>query len=129
MGGYLKTSSEMVVVSLVLPLVPVMVMVLVPVVARLLSVMVIFEVPAPVIEEGLKDMVVPLASPEAESAMVPLNPPVTAEVMVTEPELPRSMLIEVGEALREKPAVGLVTVSETVAVSVTPSPVPVIVIV
>jgi hypothetical protein len=54
------TSREMVVVCDVLPLVPLMVMVRVPVEARLLSVIFMVEVPAPVIDDGVKVMVVPL---------------------------------------------------------------------
>ena len=49
--------------------------------------------------------------------------------MVTFPELPRAMLIEPGEELREKPAVVPVTVSITVVVCVCPPPVPVTVMV
>ncbi len=111
------TVREMVVVLVVLPLVPVMVMVRVPVVPRLLTVIFIVEVPAPVMEEGLKEMVVPLAWPEAERAMAESKPPVTEEVMVTLPELLRTTVMEVGEALSEKLAVVPVTVSETVVVS------------
>ena len=94
-----------------------MVIVFVPVVALLLAVIFMVEVPAPVMEVGLKLMVVPLPSPEAVRAIAPLKPPVIAEVMVTEPEELRVTLIEVGDALMEKPAVVPVTVSETVVVS------------
>lgn len=106
-----------VVVLEVLPLVPVMVMVWVPVVALLLAVIFMVEVPAPVMEDGLKEMVVPLPSPEAERLIAESKPPVTEEVMVTVPELLRVTVMEVGEALSEKLAVVPVTVSETVVVS------------
>jgi hypothetical protein len=106
-----------------------MVIVRVPVVALLLAVIFIVEVPAPVMEVGVKLMVVPLPCPEAESAIAPLKPPVTADVMVTEPEVLRVTLIDVGEALMEYPAVGLVTVSETVVVSTVLPEVPEIVMV
>jgi hypothetical protein len=52
----------------------------------------------------------------AERLMAELKPPVTAVVMVTEPEALRAIVMEVGAALREKPAVTLVTVRETVVV-------------
>ena len=111
------TSTVTVTVWLVLPFLPVMVMVRLPVVARLVVEMVSVEVPAPVIDDGLKVAVSPLPRPEAVSVMAELKPPVTALVIVTVPELPRSMVSEVGEALIEKPAVVPVTVSETVVVS------------
>jgi hypothetical protein len=76
------------------------------------------EVPEPVMELGLKEMVTPDGWPEADKETAESKPPVTAEVMVTEPELLRLMLMELGEALMEKPAVELVTVSETLAVEV-----------
>ena len=115
----------MVVVCVVLPLVPVMVTVRVPVVARRLVVIFMVEVPAPVMELGLKLMVTPLPSPEADKEIAESKPPVTAVVMVTLAELLRSRLTEVGEALIEKPADEEVTVRETVVVSVVLPEVPV----
>lgn len=47
--------------------------------------MVIAEVPAPVIEVGLKVTVTPVGCPLADKLMAPSNPPVTELVMV---ELP-----------------------------------------
>jgi hypothetical protein len=117
-----------VVVCEVEPLVPVMVMVCVPVEARRETVMCMVEVPAPVMELGLKVTVTPEGWPEADKETAESKPPVTAEVMVTEPELLRSMLMEEGEALMEKPAVVEVTVSETVVVEVVLPDVPVMVI-
>jgi hypothetical protein len=60
--------------------------------------------------------------------MAESNPPVTAVLTVTEPELLRLMLMEVGEALTEKLAAVLVTVSETVALETVLPEVPVSVI-
>ena len=98
------------------PLVPVTVIVRVPVVARRLTVMVRVEDPAPVIEAGLKPRVTLLPCPEPESEIAELNPPLTAVLTVTWPEVPRMTAIDVGDALIEKPAVVLVTVSVTVVV-------------
>lgn len=42
----------------------------------------IVEVPAPVIEIGLKPTVTPVGAPDAVSAMAELNPPLTVLVMV-----------------------------------------------
>jgi hypothetical protein len=117
-----------VVVCEVLPLVPVTVIVCVPRVARRETVMVSVEVPAPVIELGLKLAVTPDGKPDADKEMAESNPPVTEDVIVTVPELLRSMLIEAGDALMEKPAVVDVTVSETVVVDVVLPDVPVMVI-
>lgn len=123
--AYLTTVSEIVVVCDVLPLVPLIVMVRVPVVALLLSVIVMVELPAPVIEVGLKEIVVPLPCPEADRAIAEPNPPVTAVVTVTFPELLLVTLMDVGDALMEKPAVVPVTVSDTVVVSTVLPDVPV----
>ena len=87
------------------------------------------EEPAPVIEVGLKEMVTPLPSPEADRAIAESKPPVTEVVTVTSPELPRSTVREAGDALIEKAAVVLVTVSETLVVSVVLPEVPVTVMV
>ena len=103
---------------------PVIVIVRFPVAAVLLTVMVMLELPAPVIELGLKLTVTPLPA-EADSEIGELKPPVTAVVTVTLPELRLAMLIDVGEALMEKPAVVLVTVNETVVVSTVLPAVPV----
>lgn len=84
------------------------------------------EVPAPVIDVGLKETEFWLPSPVADSAIAELKPPVTAVLMVTEPELLLAMLMVAGDALMEKPGVAPETVSETVVVSVaTPDEVPV----
>jgi len=54
-----------------------------------------------------------------------LKPPVTAEAIVTDPELPLAILSDVGDALIEKPAVVPVTVRLTVVVSTVLPEVPV----
>lgn len=90
---------------------------------------VILEVPPPgaAIEPGLKDTVTPLPCPDADKAIAELKLPEMAVVMVEVPDRPRLTDNEVGDAERVKLA-GPVTVSETVAVLVTPPPVPVTVI-
>jgi hypothetical protein len=113
-----------VVVCRVLPLVAVTVMVWLPVEALRPTVMVMVELPAPVMEEGLKLTELPLPSPEALSEIGESNPPVAAVVMVTWPELLRATLTELGLALTAKPAVLLVTVRDTVVVSTVPPEVP-----
>jgi hypothetical protein len=59
------------------------------------------EVPAPVIDVGVKVTVLLLPSPEADNAMEELKPPVTAVVMATLPELLLAIWINVGDALSE----------------------------
>lgn len=81
---------------------------------------VIVEVPAPVIEVGLKEIVIPLPAPEADRLMAELKPPVTAVVIVEVLELPRVMARVVGDALTEKPAVTAVTVRVNVVVLAVP---------
>lgn len=110
-----------------LPLLPLMVTVWFPVDALFEALMVIVEVPDPAIEVGLKVMVSPLPSPEAERVIGELNPPVAAEVIVTEPDEFLVTLREVGDAESEKLAVLEVTVSETVVVLVRLPLVPVMV--
>lgn len=102
-------------------------MVRVPVVARLPALIVMVDVPAPVIEVGLKLMVVPLPCPEADSDIAELKPPATDVVTVTVPEVLRVTLMEAGDALMEKLGVVPVTVSVTVVVSTVLPEVPVIV--
>lgn len=104
-------------VCTVLPLVAVTVMVWSPVEALRPTVIVMVELPAPVMVEGLKLTELPLPSPEAVRVMGESNPPLVVVVIVTWPELRRATLIDVGLALTEKPAVLLVTVRETVVVS------------
>lgn len=61
------------------------------------------EVPAPVIEVGLKATVTPDGWPLADNAIAESNPPVTALVMVLVPELPCTTETDEGDADRLKP--------------------------
>jgi hypothetical protein len=99
--------------------------VLVPVAALLPIVIFIVEVPAPVMEVGVKVIVLAEPSPVADNVMAESKPPVTVEVMVTEPEALRSMVIDVGEALMLKPDAVAVMVRETLVVSTVLPDVPV----
>ena len=74
-----------------------------PVAAVDATVSVTVEVPAPVIEVGLKPTVTPVGWPLADSAMAESNPPVTVLVMVLLPELPCTTETDEGEADRLKP--------------------------
>jgi hypothetical protein len=76
-------------------------MVRVPVDARRFTDTFIVELPLPVTELGLKLTVTRLPSPEADNETDPLNPFVPVTVMVDEPELPRLMVSDDGEALNE----------------------------
>jgi hypothetical protein len=99
------TVRETVVVSVVLPEVPVTVMGYVPVAVDEPTVIVMVEVQAPVIEVGLKLAVTPDGWPVADNEMAELNPPVTVLVMVEVPELPCATEADAGEAERLKPGV------------------------
>lgn len=61
------------------------------------------EVPAPVIEVGLKLTVTPVGCPVAVKAIAESNPPVTVLVMVEVPSLPCATETEEGDAERLKP--------------------------
>ena len=82
------------------------------------------ELPAPVMVDGVKLMELELPCPEADKVIAELKPPVTAVLIVTEPELLLAMLMLVGDALIEKPGVVPVTVSETVVFSIVEPEVP-----
>ena len=99
------TVSETEVVSAVLPEAPFTVMLYVPVAVDEATVIVIVEVPVPVIEVGLKPMVTPVGWPVAVKETAESRPPVTVLVMVDVPELPCTTETEVGEAERLKPGV------------------------
>ena len=86
------------------------------------------EVPAPVMEVGLKLPVTPLPRPLTERAMAELKPPVTVDVTVTFPLLERRTVRDVGDTLSAKLAEVDVTVSVTVVVCTRLPDVPVIVI-
>ena|ERR1700730_11905034 len=70
------------------------------------TVIVMVEVPAPVIEVGLKPMVTPVGWPVADNEMAELKPPVTVLVIVDFPKLPCPTETEAGEAERLKPGAG-----------------------
>src|SRR5580700_2763079 len=88
-----------------LPAVPVTLMLYVPGAVDGPTVIVMVEVPAPVIEVGLKPTVTPAGWPVADKAMAALNPPVTELVIVEVPALPCATETEAGEAERLKPGV------------------------
>jgi hypothetical protein len=94
------TVSDTVVVSVVEPLAPVTVIAYVPAVTAEPTVMDIVDVPAPVIDVGLNDTVTPEGSREADRLIAESNPPLTALVMVDDPELPCLIETEPGEAER-----------------------------
>jgi len=80
--------------------------------------------PGAAMEVGLKLTVTPVGWPVADKAMAELKPPTTAVVMVEVPLLPCTTETVVGEAEMEKLGPE-VTVRVTVAVCVSPPPVPV----
>lgn len=75
------------------------------------TVIVMVEVPAPVMEVGLKPTVTPAGWPLADKDMVESKPPVTVLVIVELPELPCATETEEGEAERLKPGVDEVPAS------------------
>ena len=86
--------------------------------------------PGAAMEVGLKLPVTPEGRPVADKATAALKPPETVVVTTTYPLWPRRSEPDVGETEMVKaPLPGAVTVSETVAVCVTPPPVPVTVMV
>ena len=85
--------------------------------------------PGAAMDAGLKVAVTPAGAPDAVRAIAELNPPDTAVVMVETPLFPCATETEVGEAASVKAGLAAaVTVSEIVADSVSPPPVPVRVI-
>lgn len=72
------------------------------------TVIVMTEVPAPAIGFVAKLTVTPEGWPLAASAIEPLNPPVTALVIVDVPELPCTTETDAGDAERLKPGAGAV---------------------
>jgi hypothetical protein len=82
--------------------------------------------PGAAIDVGLKLAVTPVGAPDAVRAIAELKPPDTAVVMVETPLLPCATETEVGEAVSVKAGLAAaVTVSEIVADSARPPPVPV----
>lgn len=65
------------------------------------------EVPAPVMDDGLKPTVTPEGAPDELSVMAESNPPETVLVTVEVPLLPAATESEDGEAEREKDGVVL----------------------
>lgn len=80
-----------------LPEVPFTVIVYVPKATDDPTFVVMVEVPAPVIEAGLKPTVTPAGWPVAVKETTPLNPPVTVLVMVEAAESPCTTLTEEGD--------------------------------
>ena len=98
------------------PPVPLTTMLAVPLVAVRLTVTFIVDVPLPAIDDGLKDMVVPLFCPDADSAIDEMLPRVTAVVIVAFFDEPLLMLSVVGFAPMVKFEGAAVTVRLTVVV-------------
>lgn len=122
--------SEIIAVCVTPPPVAVTVTLEVPVVAVLLAVNVKVELPLPgaAIEAALKLAVTPVGNPEADSATAELNPPLTFVVIVELPDVPCARDRLEGEATMVKSGDwAAFTVSDSVAVCVTPPPVPVMV--
>ena len=88
----------------------------VPLVAKRLTVIFIVEVPLPAIDDGLKEIVVPLFCPVAESAIDEMLPEVTVVVIVAFFDVPLVMLSVVGLAPMVKLDGAAVTVRLTVVV-------------
>lgn len=86
-------------------------MLYVPVTVDEATVKVIVDVPAPVIEVGLKPTVTPVGWPLADKETAEEKPPVTALVIVDVPEPPCTTETEAGEAERLKPGAGDVPLS------------------
>jgi hypothetical protein len=102
------------VVAVVVPEVPVTVTVKAPVVAVLLAVSVsTLEVAEDV---GLNEAVTPLGSPDTVNATLPVNPPVSATVMVSVPLAPCFTDTVDAEGLRVKPDDDPVTVTANACV-------------
>jgi len=97
------TVSETVVVSTMLPEVPVTLMLYVPATVVEATVIVMVEDPGPVIEVGLKVTLTPVGWPLADKEMVESKPPVTLLVMLEVPDLPCATESDAGEAERLNP--------------------------
>lgn len=104
-----------VVVSVVLPEVPVTVIGYVPVAVVEATVMLMVELPVPVIDVGLKPIVTPEGCPLAVKVTGELNPPVTVLVIVEFPAPPCVIDTLAGEAERLKPCVELAPVSAAIS--------------
>jgi hypothetical protein len=104
----LLTDRETVTISVALPDVPVTLILYVPIAADEATAIVMVEVPAPVIDEGLKVTVTPAGRPVADKDMPAKKPFVTVLVRVDVPEPPCTTETVVTEAVRPKPGVLIV---------------------
>ena len=111
LAGALVTVREIVTISVMLPEVPVTLILYVPTTADEPTVIVMVEVPAPVIEVGLKVTVTPVGWPVADKEMRALKPFVTVLVIVDVAEPPCTTEAAVSEAVRPKPEVLIVPIS------------------
>jgi hypothetical protein len=98
------------------PPVPLTTMLAVPVVALRLTVTFIVEVPLPAIDDGLKEILVPLLCPVADRAIEEMLPRVTVVVIVAFFDVPLVMLSVVGLAPMVKLEGAAVTVRLTMVV-------------
>jgi len=129
---YVVMVRLIVVVSVVVPAVPVMVMVAVPVAAALVASIFITDVHVPPgIVTGANDTDTPVGKPDTDKVTGELKPLPGVTVMVERATVSLDIVIEEGEALRlNSPVTGVVvTVKVTLVVSVTLPAVPVTVIV
>lgn len=69
------------------------------------TVIVMVELPVPVIDPGLKPIVTPEGCPAADRVTAELNPPLTVLVIVALPALPCAIETDAGDADRVKPEV------------------------
>ena len=102
------TARETVTISVMLPEIPATLILYVPMTVDEPTVIVMVEVPAPVIEVGLKVTVTPVGWPVADKEMPEAKPFVTVLVIVDIPELPCTMESAGAEAVRPKPGVLIV---------------------
>ena len=84
----------------VLPEVPVTVIVYVPGTVVAATVIVMVELPDPVIDDELKPIVTPVGWPDADNVTDESNPPLAMTLIVEVPELPFTTETEEGEAER-----------------------------
>ena len=104
----LVTARVTVTTSVMPPEVPVTLMLYVPMTVDEPTMIDTVEVPAPVIEGGLKVTVTPVGWPVADKEMPESKPFVTVLEIVDVPELPGATETIVGEAVRPKPGVLIV---------------------
>lgn len=105
LGAGVVTINVTVTVSVVPPEVPVTLMLYLPTAVDEPTAIVMVEVPAPVIEVGLKVTVTPIGWPVADKEMAESKPFVTVLVIVAVPEFPAVTETEGDEAVSPKPGV------------------------